>query len=61
VISRRGIIRSLLFAPAIIRTPGLLMPIRPLLEDGITEETEAQILALIFNSAAWANYGMRAA
>ena len=27
---RRGFLAGLLFAPAIIRTPGLLMPVRPL-------------------------------
>lgn len=36
MLSRRGLLGGLLAAvaaPAIIRTPGLLMPIRPLLED----------------------------
>lgn len=30
MISRRGVLRGLLAAPVIIRTPGLLMPIKPL-------------------------------
>ena len=28
-VKRRGFLAGLLFAPAIIRTPGLLMPVRP--------------------------------
>lgn len=31
LLSRRGLLGSLLAAPAIIRTPGLLMPVKPLL------------------------------
>lgn len=61
MISRRGIIRSLLFAPAIIRIPGLLMAIRPSFTEDLTEGTEAAILSLIFNSTAWANYETRLA
>jgi hypothetical protein len=30
MINRRGFVRGLLALPAIIRTPGLLMPVRPL-------------------------------
>lgn len=30
MINRRGLLVSLLAAPAIIRTPGLLMPVRPI-------------------------------
>lgn len=30
--NRRAFLSGLLFAPAIIRTPGLLMPVRPLLK-----------------------------
>lgn len=29
--NRRGFLAGLLFAPAIIRTPGLLMPVKPLI------------------------------
>lgn len=32
MISRRGFIGALLAAPAIIRSPGLLMPIKPVIE-----------------------------
>lgn len=30
MLARRGLLAGLLFAPAIIRTPGLLMPVKPL-------------------------------
>lgn len=32
ILNRRSLIRGLFVAPAIIRTPGLLMPIKPLVE-----------------------------
>lgn len=48
MISRRGIVSSLLAMPAIIRTPGLLMAIRPL-PLGLSEETVAAALRMIRN------------
>jgi hypothetical protein len=38
VIVRRGFLTGLLTAPAIIRTPGLLMPIRPWMDDDFTTD-----------------------
>jgi hypothetical protein len=50
---RRKLISGLLFAPAIIRTPGLLMPIRPLLWKnpcGLPETELAMALQIVNNA-----------
>jgi hypothetical protein len=50
VLDRRGFLRGLigaLAAPAIIRTPGLLMPVKPLLEVPVFEPVTASSLLTI--------------
>ena len=42
MLTRRGLIGTLLAAPAIIRTPGLLMPVKPV--DGVWRPHEAPSL-----------------
>jgi hypothetical protein len=43
--NRRNFLRSLLFAPAIIRTPGLLMPIRVLRPSQLELDYQALLVA----------------
>ena len=60
MLSRRGVLGVLLAAPVVIRTQGLLMPIKPLLPDHVwRSKTPGEILEDVNSMLihAWANTG----
>lgn len=47
MIGRRSLLTSLLFAPAIIRTPGLLMPVKPIVRLRTVEQIMSHMISLV--------------